>query len=429
MSTERFFIIRDGDHDKLPEEVVTSKEEGRRYLRAQDLKDFQIIDEKPIYISEEYFNKQKRSQIFPNDLLISIMASIGLNAIVPDGFDVCIANRAIGILRLKKGITSILPEYVQILINTNVGYSLFEIEKKGGIQLRLNLSDIANVKIPVPSLCIQQEIVSFYQEAYDQKQQKDAEAKALLDSINSYLLGELGVTLPEKDNSLQKRVFTTQFSKIAGGRLDPDYYKVYYADFLASFDEKYSKAKLKEISSSIFQGVGRCLSESSLYTLLKVKNIKQGNIIDFEDVEYVESVPKDKILLDNDILSPFIGEAIRQFKFAIFKEQAKLYTIDNNAGVIRIKPQICNADYVCEALNSSIGKIQIQKLIGGGVPFMGSGNVQEIYVPLPPLEKQNEIAKHIQSIREQAKQLQNDAKEILKQAKQQVELMILGQEK
>ena len=40
------------------------------------------------------------------------------------------------------------------------------------------------------------------------KQQKEQQAQTLLDSIDAYLLTELGITLPEQDNRLEKRIFT-----------------------------------------------------------------------------------------------------------------------------------------------------------------------------------------------------------------------------
>ena len=60
--------------------------------------------------------------------------------------------------------------------------------------------------------------------------------------------------------------------------------------------------------------------EFSEFTLLKVKNIKRNNELDFSDVEYIASIPSAKILLDNDIISPFIGEAIKQYKFSNFSQ-------------------------------------------------------------------------------------------------------------
>ena len=48
-----------------------------------------------------------------------------------------------------------------------------------------------------------------------------------------------------------------------------------------------------------------------------------------------------------------------------------------------------------------------------------------IKIPLPPLNIQNEIASHIQALRDEAKQLKQEAKEILKKAKDEVEGIVL----
>jgi len=47
-------------------------------------------------------------------------------------------------------------------------------------------------------------------------------------------------------------------------------------------------------------------------------------------------------------------------------------------------------------------------------------------IPIPPLQKQSEIATHISQIRNKANTLKQEGKEILEQAKQEVEQMILG---
>ena len=50
----------------------------------------------------------------------------------------------------------------------------------------------------------------------------------------------------------------------------------------------------------------------------------------------------------------------------------------------------------------------------------------QLKIPILPLEKQIEISEHITTIRNQAKQLQQQAKTDLEKAKQEVEAMILG---
>ena len=60
------------------------------------------------------------------------------------------------------------------------------------------------------------------------------------------------------------------------------------------------------------------------------------------------------------------------------------------------------------------------------MPFLGAYNVKKIKIPFPKIEKQIEIANHIQEIRTRAKQLNEEAKQLFFHAKQEVEKMILG---
>jgi type I restriction enzyme, S subunit len=53
-------------------------------------------------------------------------------------------------------------------------------------------------------------------------------------------------------------------------------------------------------------------------------------------------------------------------------------------------------------------------------------NLKKFAIPIPSMEKQQEIVTHIQSIRTQAQTLQQHAEQILADAKAQVERMILG---
>ena len=50
----------------------------------------------------------------------------------------------------------------------------------------------------------------------------------------------------------------------------------------------------------------------------------------------------------------------------------------------------------------------------------------KLWIPVVPLVKQKEIVNHITAIRQQAKALQQEGIEVLEQAKQKVESMIIG---
>ena len=134
VKTKRFFSVRDGDHSKFPVEQTANATTGIRYLRAQDLKEGEISSEDPVYVSEDYFETVKRSHIYPDYILFSIMASIGGMLVVPKNYPVCTANRAVGILAPKT--SEINPFYFITIFQTDTGAKLLELQKRGGIQQR-----------------------------------------------------------------------------------------------------------------------------------------------------------------------------------------------------------------------------------------------------------------------------------------------------
>ncbi len=296
-------------------------------------------------------------------------------------------------------------------------------------QQRVSSIFLKTFNVPIPSIQEQKNICDILAKYSSLKQQQEQQAEALLQSIDGYLLNELGIQLPEtKSQTIQDRMFVVNFSEVSGDRLDVEFNNPHKHGAISKVlkNAKYPTALLSFLAKDIFQGVGKDETEDSTYVLLKVKNILRGNMIDYSDVEFVKSVPQNKLLLRNDIISPFIGEAVRQIKFSLFDKEEYRYTVDNNTGVIRLKESV-NAQYVCEYLCSCLGKMQIERLIGGGgVPFLGSSGAKKLNIIIPPLQKQQEIVDHISSIRQQAKALQEEGKAILEQAKKEVEQMIIG---
>lgn len=315
------------------------------------------------------------------------------------------------------------PDFLTIILRSKMVLAQTKHLMTGNTLPRLQTYDVENIIIPLPPIEIQQQIVDIYTTAQKAKQAKEEQANMLLDSIDDYLLSKLGINIPDIDDD---RNSVVKISSLIGQRFDPDFNNMkYQAVYSAMGSSIYPIKTLSEICDTIFQGVGKNETDDNTYTLLKVKNIQRNNKIDFEDTEFVKSVPPSKLLQYNDIISPFIGEAIRQIKFSVFKEKTGNYTVDNNTGVIRVKQGV-SADYIAEYLCSTLGAHQIKRLIGGGVPFLGAHGAGEILVNLPPLNLQEEIALTISKIRKQANIIQDCGSQLINSAKKQIEKMILG---
>ena len=94
---------------------------------------------------------------------------------------------------------------------------------------------------------------------------------------------------------------------------------------------------------------------------------------------------------------------------------------------VELKKEMINPYYLEAYLRSTIGQTEIFRNNNGGViPEINQEALKSIRVIVPPLNKQDEIAKKIQAIRTGVRNLQTDSLLILEKAKQQIEQMILG---
>ena len=83
--------------------------------------------------------------------------------------------------------------------------------------------------------------------------------------------------------------------------------------------------------------------------------------------------------------------------------------------------------YVSSILNSTIGKIQTDRLSRPSVQAnLNLEEIAEIQIPLPPKAVQDEIATEVQHRMNLAKQLKAEAKKALETAKHQVEALLFG---
>lgn len=94
-----------------------------------------------------------------------------------------------------EGTENFLNEFLVIYLRSNLIVNQTKHLMTGNTLPRLQTEDINNLPVPKISIEKQKDIIRIYNDKINLKQQKEAEAKALLDSIDSYLLDELGITL------------------------------------------------------------------------------------------------------------------------------------------------------------------------------------------------------------------------------------------
>lgn len=330
------------------------------------------------------------------------------------------------LIRFVVNTSLILPEYLFAYTQLPIYKKWIAAIQRPSAQPNINAEEYQSLEIPLPNLDIQHYICNIIKNGYLTKQKKEAEAQKLLASIDGYILNELGITMPKSDLNLKERIFFCNFKQATGGRLDPkfnnqwqklkslqcNYPKVTLADVVFNSGQyganetaiDYKEGDTRYIRITDIDDLG-CLKENNKVTCKN--NIEQNYMLHKNDLLFARSGSVGKCYIHKRISEPaiFAGYLIR---FII------------NAAII-------NPDYLFYYCNCSLYKYWVDTIQRPAVQAnINSEEFRQIIIPLPPMAKQQEIADHITALRHQAAQLQQEGKEALEKAKQEVEQMILG---
>ena len=261
----------------------------------------------------------------------------------------------------------LLPEYLGIYFYVFENKLLPLIKKHSTTVQSINTEQFSKLDIPIPPKHIQESIIEKINCGVENKQAKLTQSQTLLDSIDDYLLKELGITLPEKDNSLESRMFKTNFSKVSGRRFDPDYSSLYYQEIIKSVKKSnYLVATIEDFVFSIHSGKtpssSEYTNEKNDFPIVKVGSYT-GDEINLAKVDYATKEQPYEIK-KNDI---FILSAAHQAEY-VGKHIKMLLDIPKNktsfvGELIKISsnPEKCNHQYLFSLLNLNIFKTLINR--------------------------------------------------------------------
>jgi restriction endonuclease S subunit len=360
------------------------------------------------------------SKLFsPDVLIITIAANIGDTAILT--YPACFPDSLVTITP-KNAAVSVY--YLNVYFKYVKDY-LLNLAPQAA-QKNINLQQLSPTPIVVPPRKIQAEIVSIFETAHASKKQKQDEAAALLASIDGYLLRELGITLPLP--SEKQPFFYTRINKIRGGRFDPFFYQ-------REFDENnnvvyngiYKTFRLKESIQTLVKGrLPKDEEKVGPLKVVQINSINPDGNIDTGDLLTAKAIfSSNQQMQKNDVLVVITGATIG--KIAIWEQDSENYFLGGDIVKFQCRKNI-NPNFVFAWLRCQNSQIEIKRNVTGATNgHLSPSDIGNIFLPLPPLEKQTEIAEHISALRLQAKRLRSEAEAEFQSAQQTIEKMILGE--
>lgn len=130
-------------------------------LSSKNIVDNVITYEDPRYLSKEDFDSEnKRTQVKPGDILMTIVGTIGRTAIVPVNAGNITFQRSVAVLHLDESIVnSIFVKYCIDSIQADI-----DSEAHGSSQKGIYLNQVEKIPVLVPSMSLQREFASFVEQ-------------------------------------------------------------------------------------------------------------------------------------------------------------------------------------------------------------------------------------------------------------------------
>ena len=421
------------------DKYYTDSVSGIPFLRVQNLQTTgELSLDDCVYINKDTHNGLlQRSQVAEGDLLVKItgVGRMAIASVAPKGF---VGNTNQHMVVIKTGDATV-SKYLARYLNLDIIERIASRHSTGGTRPALDYPSLKNLPI------IEGIDFSMIDEAIILKQQKEQQAEEILNSVDDYLLGELGIKLPEtKSQTLQDRIFTVGISEVRDGRFDPKLYSISVKQlkqslYMSPFDKQPLKYFIKNNCSGEWgKDESEAVDENKYTKCLVIRATEFDNTynlrLDNSRVKYrwIENSKLSRMNIQpNDLFIEKSGGSEDQpvGRISILADEIlKDNQIAYSNFIHKITVEGINPTYLYFYLRTMYNiKItdSMQSQTNGIRNLIMSEYFNQTIV-IPSISKQQEIVSHITEMRQQAKALQEEGKTILERAKRDIEQMILG---
>lgn len=312
-------------------------EGGTPLLQIKDLlsnlNNVENIHKIPAELDFEY----RRSKIKTNDILISLVGTVGRIGIVPSTLDNANIHRNLGRIRTK------CFEYLVHYLNSDIAKNRIGLSSSGSSQSALNLSVLRSLKVPIPPLPEQQKIAKILS-TWD---------KAIVTTE------KLIATSQQQKKALMQQLLTGKKRLVRSPEKKGETGKVFEGDWkvtnLGSLAQK--------IGSGVTPKGGSESYKLSGIPLIRSQNVLWGKI-DLSDVAYIDKEQHQKmkgsVVLRGDVLLNITGASIGRVAVSDLDEA------NVNQHVCIIRSNVINPEYLKNFLLSFRGQKQIEQFQAGG---------------------------------------------------------------
>ncbi|MCK4329126.1 restriction endonuclease subunit S [candidate division WOR-3 bacterium] len=380
-----------------------------RYIRGKDVKEFFLLDDDNVYIPDKDFERLKKYSLRKDDILISVVGTLGNSAIVDKPAIPAIFSCKSTAFRTN----AIDPHYFIAYLNSLYGQNLLKRCVRGTVQTGLNIDDLKSLPIFIPSQKKQEVITSIVLKA----KQSRYNSKSLYSQAEQLLLEELRI----RNLDLGEDLFYTVSSKEAKEkqRFDAEYWQPKYERLTDLFVQKFKGKKIKSlefIKVTTGQYCDKYEEKGKPYirgTDISNGTIETNNLVYISENKQIET----KKAKEGDVVVTRVGTIGIS---ARLPKEIEGGTFSDNLIRLNFPSEKLNPYYLTLFFNGIGSKLMIRESRGSVQPRLNQETLKEIVIPLLSLSIQQEIADLVQ----RSHSARKEAKRLLKEAKRKVEGMI-----
>lgn len=361
------------------------------------------------FISKTQDEKNKRTRLKENDVVVSTVGTIGNCAVVDKSILPANSDRHVGIIRIEKNYQ---PYFISSFLLSKYGRFQTFRESTGNVQLNLFVYKIKEITIPSLSQNFQKTIQNTCIKAHKLK----TDSTIFYSQAEQLLLSELGLLDWKPKHEL---AFVKNFSAtLKAERFDAEYFQPKYEEIVEAvkkykngFDELGNLVKIKDKNFTP--------KENEQYKYIELANISSNGEINGHEENFGNELPsraRRKVQKGDVIISTIEGSL----------ESTALITEDwTNAlcstGFFAVNSDKINSETLFVLLKTKVGQMQLKKGCKGTIlTAIGKDEFSKIVLPKIDPKIQKQIKEKITEMYETKKL----SKSLLEIAKRGVEMAI-----
>lgn len=366
----------------------------------------------------------------PGDVVYSkIDVRNGAISVLPDDSGAMVFSSEFPIYQVLK--EKALPAYIKLLFRTQSFMQRINSLISGGSgRKRVQPAVLESIRVPLPPIAVQEIIVSHWHAAQENLAQINSSTKTEKKALKDWLSTELGIEL--KTSQITKRAFAMNWQEIERWSLD----YIRRKPILAKEPDKYPLVRLGQVIKDLSNGWSpKCLDrpvEGNEWGVLKLGAVSFGTFNENENKALTPGMlPRAKISVKaGDVL--FVrGNVLRLTGACSYVDTItkKLMMPDLVFRAEFNESSDIEPKFLAEVMTLPFLRNQIESIATGSSPTMkkvSKPGLLNLEFPLPPLEVQESLLKHITSERKRIANERKAAEQRAAQTKIEVEEMILG---